>query len=202
MLRKMRKSSLTWFIGHMLLERMLVMLVVQYKKLKINQSLKVHTGERSIMPVSLWKSAILHEKPRKNVWIRSIPSAGLQNQLRWNPKKNILVFLMVMQDLLPIQSVFVEFALSILMLKLNFPLPCCSKLYFISFIYFSFFYNHSPFPMSIKLLLWLPPWERVVQHCRSYCFVSGKCGTPCSIVFQCQGPRAWLGRSIPGQIPW
>ena len=99
-------------------------------------------------------------------------------------------------------SKFVEFALSILMLKLNFPLPCCSKLYFISFIYFSFFYNHSPFPMSIKLLLWLPPWERVVQHCRSYCFVSGKCGTPCSIVFQCQGPRAWLGRSIPGQIPW
>ena len=202
MLRMMRKSSLMWFIGHMLLERMLVVLVEQYKKLKINQSLKVHTGERSIMPVSLWKSAILHEKTRKNVWIRSIPSAGLQNQLRWNPKKNILVFLMVMQDLLPIQSVFVEFALSILMLKLNFPLPCCSKLYFISFIYFSFFYNHSPFLMSIKLLLWLPPWERVVQHCRSYCFVSGKCGTPCSIVFQCQGPRAWLGRSIPGQIPW
>ena len=202
MLRMMRKSSLMWFIGHMWLERMPVVLGEQYKKSKSNQSLKDHTGESSITPVSLWKSAILHEKPRKNVWIRSIPSAGLQNQLRWNPKKNILVFLMVMQDLLPIQSVFVEFALSILMLKLNFLLPCCSKLYFISFIYFSFFYNHSPFLMSIKLLLWLPPWERVVQHCRSYCFVSGKCGTPCSIVFQCQGPRAWLGRSIPGQIPW
>ena len=53
---------------------------------------------------------------------------------------------MVMQDLFPIQSVFVEFALSILMLKLNFPLPCCSKLYFISFIYFSFFLQSQSIP--------------------------------------------------------